>query len=161
MKTYLSVMLAGVAAMAVAPAAYAASEDFCNAYAEQAVAQNNENATNQCGFTGARWHDNFQIHQTWCLSVNEDLANSETQERTTALNQCTGGSEELGDEGFGGEELGDEALGDEELGDEELGDEELGDEELGDEDALDDEYLGDEDEPEDDGESEEDAEPDA
>lgn len=149
MKTFLGVMLAGVAAMAVAPSAYAASADFCNQYASQAVTQQGENTSNQCGFTGPRWHDNFALHLTWCLSANEDQANSEAEARSTELGQCTGGGDELGDEEPGDEELGDEELGDEELGDEELGDEEFEDEELGDEELEDEE-------PEDDGEPDED-----
>jgi hypothetical protein len=61
----------------------------CEHYASMAVAQYQQNLANRCGFTGARWSDNYQGHYGWCLTASQAFADSETQARVDGLNKCT------------------------------------------------------------------------
>ena len=60
----------------------------CDQYARTAVAQNQENIQRRCGYTGARWSDNYQGHYNWCLGVSEGFADSETKAREDGLKKC-------------------------------------------------------------------------
>ena len=47
----------------------------CNAYAGAAVAQNQQNVGQQCGFNGGRWLDDFKAHFDWCAAPATTMAN--------------------------------------------------------------------------------------
>jgi beta-lactam-binding protein with PASTA domain len=60
----------------------------CEEYARTVVAQYQQNLANRCGFTGARWSDDYQGHYGWCLTNSQALADSETHARANELNRC-------------------------------------------------------------------------
>ena len=60
----------------------------CQQYARTAVSQNQENMRRGCGFTGARWTNEYQGHYNWCLAAQQSLADAETKARADALRQC-------------------------------------------------------------------------
>lgn len=64
---------------------------FCNNYANTAVNQNRQNINRRCGFSGARWHHNFQTHRQWCMATPSDIVNGETRARNNKLRQCNAG----------------------------------------------------------------------
>ncbi|MFZ0257539.1 MAG: hypothetical protein WAN46_18290 [Gammaproteobacteria bacterium] len=69
----------------------AAGDDiYCARYARNAVAQNEENISKQCGLTGPRWHSDHNHHSAWCIKVSGNLAGAENQARLQALNRCAG-----------------------------------------------------------------------
>jgi hypothetical protein len=63
----------------------------CDAYADAAVAQNQQNITLGCGFAGPAWSDDFAAHRNWCLAPATGMPNltSEDQARTSALARCS------------------------------------------------------------------------
>jgi len=63
----------------------------CQKYASTAVSQNQQNIAKKCGYGGGRWTPDHQGHYTWCLSVQQSVADSETQARADALKQCKPG----------------------------------------------------------------------
>jgi hypothetical protein len=86
---YLLIALTGaLALLAQAGAVQAANPFFCNNYATAAVQAFNAQKLNRCGFGGPRWTNNFNAHRTWCLFVDESLANSETAARQNELHPC-------------------------------------------------------------------------
>jgi hypothetical protein len=62
----------------------------CNAYAGAAVAQNQQNVVQHCGFDGGRWLDDFQSHFAWCAAPATTMANlvAEDTARQQALTEC-------------------------------------------------------------------------
>jgi hypothetical protein len=62
----------------------------CDAYAGAAVAQNKQNISQGCGFTGGRWSSDFAGHRAWCLAPGTHMADltAEDQARQQALAQC-------------------------------------------------------------------------
>ena len=61
----------------------------CNAYADNAVAQFQAQASAQCGQSGPRWHADRQDHYNWCMNVpTPQLVESEAGERSRILNAC-------------------------------------------------------------------------
>lgn len=92
-KTYRFVVavtaLAIACLMPIAPAA--ASPDLnCNAYARAAVAQNQQNLAQNCGFTDGRWSNDSQGHFAWCVAPATTMANlvAEDTARQEALTEC-------------------------------------------------------------------------
>lgn len=67
---------------------YAQDDISCAGYALTAVLQNIENITKNCGFTGERWHSDYNRHFEWCMRVSKDISQSETFARANALKQC-------------------------------------------------------------------------
>jgi len=60
----------------------------CDIYARIAVAQNDANLQNRCGFTGGRWVSDYRYHFDWCRSQSVADTKSETAERQRMLDQC-------------------------------------------------------------------------
>lgn len=83
----VGVMLA-FAGVLVAARAIAADEVFCAGYARDAVAQQNENLSQQCGLSGPRWHSSFSNHSRWCSGASTETARAEQAIRTRGLREC-------------------------------------------------------------------------
>jgi len=75
-------------------ASEAAPQHNCAAYASAAVAQNNQNKANGCGFAGNRWQSNYNAHFNWCQQkdVGIQVLSSEDNARKVALQACSGKS---------------------------------------------------------------------
>lgn len=72
-----------------AAAAEKSKKDACAKYAAIAVAQNKENLSRKCEFTGGRWSGEWQTHFDYCQSVGANPAGKETVTRINALkNDC-------------------------------------------------------------------------
>ncbi len=80
----LLLTLAGTAALAGADAG------ACSAYAQQAVAQNNENLQRNCGFSGPRWQSDHNAHYGWCMGGGwmMDGPANENKARAAELARC-------------------------------------------------------------------------
>jgi len=74
--------------------------DTCAQYARRAVEQNQENARRGCGFSGARWHDDYDAHRGWCSTVDRATADGETAVRDQELARCGGGDNRSRCEGY-------------------------------------------------------------
>ena len=70
---------------AQATAAEQSKKDACAKYAATAVAQQSENVSRKCNFTGGRWSDKWQGHFDYCLGARADPASKEAAARVTAL----------------------------------------------------------------------------
>jgi hypothetical protein len=66
----------------------AAEELNCSAYAGQAVAQNDQNLTFGCGYTGGRWSRDFGAHAQWCRNATMAQLAAEDGARMAALAEC-------------------------------------------------------------------------
>lgn len=67
---------------------FAASDAFCDRYAQQGVTQHIRNIAHDCKFTGLRWSADFIGQKNWCKTVRESIANNETAARNTQLTAC-------------------------------------------------------------------------
>jgi hypothetical protein len=80
---------------AVAPSATAptgTNEEGCAAYARAAVEQYDQLKAAGCNCWNGRWHNNYEAHRTWCLSLpNWNDARPEFDIRQTDLGWCKGG----------------------------------------------------------------------
>ena len=56
-------------------------KNACDQYAKDAVAQNQENLKQGCGFKDGQWHSNYNNHYNWCLKSTGDSAQSESKAR--------------------------------------------------------------------------------
>jgi hypothetical protein len=63
-------------------------EDACRDYAEEAVQQNGENRRLGCGLTGGRWTSDLRTHFNWCMTVNREARDSESDARRRAIRRC-------------------------------------------------------------------------
>jgi|GEM_PF-4971983 hypothetical protein len=61
---------------------------FATQYANTAVAQNKQNLSRRCGFTGRAWQNNFINHFSWALGRKNSDAEWETKSRDRALKKC-------------------------------------------------------------------------
>jgi hypothetical protein len=70
------------------PSPAALKQTKCNAYADKAIAQHNENIKNKCGLSG--WFSNNRnAHLNWCLQGNNiNQIDKHTQGRDNALKRC-------------------------------------------------------------------------
>ena len=68
--------------------AFAASDAFCERYAQKSVAQDLRNMANECNFSGLRWSANFIDQKKWCKTVRESIASNETKVRNDKLVSC-------------------------------------------------------------------------
>ncbi len=61
----------------------------CTTYTRAAIASNEQNLKNACGFKGATWSSDYGHHFNWCwnLETRQALA-GETRKRFDLLNQC-------------------------------------------------------------------------
>lgn len=80
----------GLSLFTVSPdsAALAGQHLNCNAYAGAAVAQNQQNIAQNCGFTGGRWSSDFNGHFNWCKGANMAALTGEDRARQAMLQQC-------------------------------------------------------------------------
>ncbi len=78
---------------------FAAEPDYCEHYAREAVEQQAENLERDCGFVGGAWTSDYRGHYRWCLRVDRQAAEEETEARRAALvNECgPPGRTELGE----------------------------------------------------------------
>lgn len=60
----------------------------CRRYANNAIQQQRVNLTEGCGFTGPRWHTNYEDHFAWCMEVPTGIRLAETAARVGALLSC-------------------------------------------------------------------------
>lgn len=62
----------------------------CDAYAGAAVAQNQQNLAQNCGFTGGRWISQAKPHYDWCRAPTTQMEHLvvEDESRTAALAEC-------------------------------------------------------------------------
>jgi hypothetical protein len=63
-------------------------EEGCRDYAEEAVQQNGENRRLNCGLTGGRWTSDLRTHFNWCMSVEREARDGESDARRRALRRC-------------------------------------------------------------------------
>ncbi len=61
---------------------------FCNSYASEAVTAQLESMKFQCNFGGSGWQANHGAHFSWCMTVQQSSAATETANRAAALSQC-------------------------------------------------------------------------
>jgi hypothetical protein len=69
--------------------------DFCESYANDAVAAAIDNRRRACGGDGGRWTTDFSRHFDWCVSLKGDrtVADAEASARAEALSACTAPAE--------------------------------------------------------------------
>lgn len=67
---------------------YAASEKFCDDYANKSVAQFLSAEMYDCNVKGSRWSSDFYGQKKWCKSVRQAIPMAETKARYQALKQC-------------------------------------------------------------------------
>jgi hypothetical protein len=60
----------------------------CEPYAKTAVSQNEENIRLGCGYSGIKWHSDYERHLQWCQTVSQSEADAAVEERARALKQC-------------------------------------------------------------------------
>jgi hypothetical protein len=75
-------------------------EGFCRDYARRAVRAQETNKDLDCGFTGPRWHSDYDNHFSWCLNAPRERAESETQDRRDRLESCRAGDRNGGRDGY-------------------------------------------------------------
>lgn len=63
---------------------------YCESYGRAAVADNNENNSKHCNFTGAAWQSSYGTHYNWCMAGDnwQKFAANEEAARKTRLAQC-------------------------------------------------------------------------
>lgn len=75
----------------------------CAAYAESAVAQQEENLERSCGFVGPQWNANRDDHYNWCVrGENIKFAEGQRAARQQALDKCAATAKESGTSPTGG-----------------------------------------------------------
>lgn len=62
---------------------------ICQAYANNAIAQQRANLNRGCGFAGGLWHLDYKTHHKWCMLVSAQARGKATNDRRDALNRCT------------------------------------------------------------------------
>lgn len=71
--------------------AFAASDDFCQSYAVQAVGQFETATEASCSnLAYPVWSEDFNHHYNWCRGASEEDAGSDGKKRADALAACTG-----------------------------------------------------------------------
>ena len=63
--------------------------EICQAYANNAIAQQRANLNRGCGFAGGLWHLDYQTHHKWCMLASAQARGKATNDRRDALNRCT------------------------------------------------------------------------
>jgi hypothetical protein len=87
-RDYVTRCVGGSASASTPPVPSGNPRARCEPYANTAVAQNNENVQRHCGFSGARWSSDFNMHFNWCMTVAPAIADGETQARVNDLARC-------------------------------------------------------------------------
>ena len=65
-------------------------EEFCEIYANSVMNDVDFNVRGRCGFSGARWSPDREMHRKWCLGLNgnQALPCTEHQARSVAIDDC-------------------------------------------------------------------------
>jgi len=84
----LAVGLCAMIAAFAAPAHAQSKADYCHHYADRAVHQAHDSHKWHCHFSGARWHEHWQGHYGWCLSVPRSTSRRESRIRQRRLHHC-------------------------------------------------------------------------
>ena len=65
-------------------------EEFCDNYASSVMSDVDNNQRSRCGFSGARWSPDQEMHRKWCLGLNnkQNLPCTEHEARRVALEGC-------------------------------------------------------------------------
>ena len=68
---------------------------LCKQYAEQAIEQEQQNITMECGYTGQDWSTDYDIHSEWCMSnpINSEVPKNKLQSRADNLTECKAAKE--------------------------------------------------------------------
>lgn len=61
----------------------------CRRYSNLAIEQQRVNLAQGCGFSGPRWHTNYEDHFVWCMQTSSAGRLAETAARVGALLACT------------------------------------------------------------------------
>ena len=70
---------------------YAANKVYCSMYTQTAVAQNEQNIENDCGYdVMPRWSSDPAHHTEWCLNATDKAAKNENTARVGQLAKCPG-----------------------------------------------------------------------
>lgn len=70
--------------------AIAGDDVACAIYAKTAVAQQQQNIQQKCGFSGPEWSSDYNYHAKWCINVPQNLADNGTSNRVGMLKKCQG-----------------------------------------------------------------------
>jgi hypothetical protein len=62
-------------------------EEFCEIYANSVMNDVDFNVRGRCGFSGARWSPDREMHRKWCLGLNGNQALPCTEHRALPLSQ--------------------------------------------------------------------------
>lgn len=80
----------GSATVQVTASPDAAGETSCDLYATDAVRQFNLSRDRNCGYSGLRWHGDYQLHYRWCLKeASPGQAGEERNIRASDLAKCS------------------------------------------------------------------------
>jgi hypothetical protein len=60
----------------------------CRSFSNIAIAQQRQNLARGCGFTGTRWHTDYELHWTWCMGVSGTVRDIEAIARQAAIAAC-------------------------------------------------------------------------
>lgn len=63
-------------------------QQACQAYAKEAVAQQNANKTRGCGLSGGAWSEDYAAHFDWCLGAGQGARNAQNDARNQQLAGC-------------------------------------------------------------------------
>jgi hypothetical protein len=87
-RSWLVLAAAGALVLSFGANAIGAPRQFCKSYAKMAVAQNEENRENGCGFTGGAWQSNLDNHFAFCASATPEEADALRERREVRLKAC-------------------------------------------------------------------------
>ena len=83
-------LTAAIAMLVAGQSAQAHNHLNCGAYAAAAIAQNDQNKMQGCGFSGPAWQSNFNAHYNWCQGVTMADLTKEDNARKNQLKSCSG-----------------------------------------------------------------------
>jgi hypothetical protein len=70
------------------PAAFAADDATCDAYAAFAISKEAQTAARACGYSGAPWSTNYVGHLNWCLATKDEHVHDQWNQRRDAIARC-------------------------------------------------------------------------
>jgi len=86
-----AVATTALACLALAGPARAADPAFCTAYAKSAVEQFDAMYAIGClKAPSGGWHNDYQRHYSWCLTVTQEAADGQRNVRRARIAQCQG-----------------------------------------------------------------------
>ena len=87
-KMALIIGLAAGSLIASAPAHAGAKKQFCKTYARVAVKQYKQSIQLECNFQSPYFHPARKLHELWCMTQPEDVANAGNMRRAEMLSLC-------------------------------------------------------------------------